>query len=220
MHFCNTTLTSRYARKSARTVTDRWSRLKPKLRTDGRVQNFPDLCGPIHFPQWMPSAALPRTAITVSDDTISRVLARSLTSRRNSQAAERDQDADHLKNVSPRSLCSRYMSPDLYLAEHATSLRSHKAGDSVPFDQSHRIRPANIFIDFGIERGHEGNSAPFADVLGWNGLLIGRNARNYRHLKRNCARISRANSVLTEFRAPQRQRSLTGGRRSSRRSLD
>jgi hypothetical protein len=60
---------------------------------------------------------------------------------------------------------------------------SQNGEDGVIFELCRRIRPNNVFVEFGVGRGSQANCVLLADVFGWSGLFIESEREKYAGLQ-------------------------------------
>jgi hypothetical protein len=92
-----------------------------------------------------------------------------------------------LKYLALSSLVSRAVPSELPLTAHELSVFSQNGEDGVIFELCHRIQPLPVFVEFGIERGCQGNCVLLADVFGWSGFFIEPNEYDFPQLQRKYA---------------------------------
>lgn len=87
------------------------------------------------------------------------------------------------KYAALRALVARQPDRDQPLGAYELSVFSQNGEDGVIAELCSRLDPPHSFVEFGIERGYQGNCILLADVFGWSGLFIEANKTDYEHLR-------------------------------------
>jgi hypothetical protein len=101
---------------------------------------------------------------------------------RSSASGQRREAFAPLKYLALSQLVSREIPPELPLAVHALSVFSQNGEDGILFSLCRRMAVPHSFVEFGVERGSQGNCILLADVFGWNGLFIEYDEKSYSEL--------------------------------------
>lgn len=94
--------------------------------------------------------------------------------------------------------------PGVGLAEFELRVASQNGEDGVIAEIRRRIGPASspFFVEFGVERGVEGNCVALADVFGWDGVFIEADVDDYARLEAKYKAVPRIRT-LQSFVTPQ-----------------